>query len=75
MRVTDPKARYYYLHEDAEQQWSVRQLERNIKSLTYQRLLSYQGESVTEINKAKNNALLDFIKDPYCVGVSATARS
>ena len=65
MRVDDPKARDYYLHEGAQQQWSVRQLERNIKSLSYQRLLSSQNKSVTEINESKDHALLDFIKDPY----------
>jgi DUF1016 N-terminal domain len=30
MRVDDPQARSYYLQEGAQQQWSVRQLERNI---------------------------------------------
>lgn len=65
MRVNDPKARDYYLHEGSEQQWSVRQLERNIKSLSYQRLLSSQSEPATDTNKTADNALVDFIKDPY----------
>jgi len=65
MRVDDPKARNYYLIEGVQQQWSVRQLERNIKSLAYQRLLSSQSESSTEICRTENNPLLDFIKDPY----------
>ncbi len=65
MRVNDPKARDYYLHEGSEQQWSVRQLERNIKSLSYQRLLSSQSQPVTDTNKTADNALVDFIKDPY----------
>ncbi|MFD2555112.1 DUF1016 N-terminal domain-containing protein [Sphingobacterium tabacisoli] len=39
-RVTDTNARKYYLKESAEQNWGVRQLERNINTLYYQRLLS-----------------------------------
>jgi len=65
MRIDDPKARSYYLNEVAEQQWSVRQLERNIKSHTYQRLLSSQSESSIGTTKRDSNCLLDFIKDPY----------
>lgn len=65
MRVNDPAAREYYLNESTQQQWSVRQLERNIKSLSYQRLLSSQDESVTETKKSDSAELLDFIKDPY----------
>lgn len=65
MRVDDPKARDYYLHEGAQQQWSVRQLERHIKSLSYQRVLSSQSEPASESNKTEDNTRLDFIKDPY----------
>lgn len=64
MRVSDPAARDYYLQESTQQQWSVRQLERNIKSLSYQRLLSSQGGN-SETNKPDKSGLLDFIKDPY----------
>jgi predicted nuclease of restriction endonuclease-like (RecB) superfamily len=62
MRVDDAKARQYYLTESANQQWSVRQLQRNIKSLSYQRLLSSQS---TTSNRECNEPFLDFIKDPY----------
>ena len=64
MRVDDPKARAYYLAEGAAQQWSVRQLERNIQTHSFQRLLSSQGGDV-DGNAAHGNALGDFIKDPY----------
>lgn len=64
MRVDDPKARTYYLTEGAAQQWSVRQLERNIQTHSFQRLLSSQA-SEAEGNAASANALGDFIKDPY----------
>lgn len=37
MRVNDSKARDYYLSEATQEQWSVRQLERNINSHYYQR--------------------------------------
>lgn len=64
MRVDDPKARTYYLTEGAAQQWSVRQLERNIQTHSFQRLLSSQA-SEAEGDAASANALGDFIKDPY----------
>ena len=40
MRVQDSDARNYYLQEAAQEGWSVRQLERNIESHNYQRLLA-----------------------------------
>lgn len=40
MRVQDGEARHYYLQEAAQEGWSVRQLERNIASHYYQRLLA-----------------------------------
>jgi predicted nuclease of restriction endonuclease-like (RecB) superfamily len=64
MRVDDPKARAHYLAEGAAQQWSVRQLERNIQTQSFQRLLSSHGDS-TEARTAQGNTLGDFIKDPY----------
>lgn len=64
MRVDDPKARAYYLKEGVAQQWSVRQLERNIQTHSFQRLLSSHGVASAE-NTANGNALGDFIKDPY----------
>jgi len=64
MRVDDPEARDYYLAEGAAQQWSVRQLERNIQTLSFQRLISSQvGEA--EGNAVHGDTLGDFIKDPY----------
>lgn len=62
MRVDSPQAIDYYCREAREQNWTVRQLERNIKSQSFQRLLSNQG------GKAKTShasAHLEFIKDPY----------
>ncbi|RPE13187.1 DUF1016 domain-containing protein [Chitinophaga lutea] len=38
MRVTDTNSRNYYLREAAQQNWTVRQLDRNIQTLYYERL-------------------------------------
>ena len=62
MRVENTEARTFYLTEAAQQQWSVRILERNINTFYYQRLLSNQHE------KSNTNEILNienFIKDPY----------
>ena len=64
MREDDPKARAYYLAEGAAQQWTVRQLERNLQSRSFQRLLSSQGRLETS-GAASLESLGDFIKDPY----------
>jgi len=65
MRVENAKALEYYCNESRAENWTVRQLERNIKSHSYQRLLSSQGEAgqSSEANSAINTR--DFIKDPY----------
>ena len=70
IRVENEKARAYYLQEAAEQNWSVRALERQINSLYYERLLmSRDKAAVTEEMQQKTAPLAptpqDFIKDPY----------
>ena len=66
IRIDDKKERDYYFKESAEQNWTSRQLERNIKSGYYHRILSTQENSS---NKEKClPAVIDtkeFIKDPY----------
>ena len=67
MRQESAKARNYYLSEAVRQGWSVRQLQRNINTLYYERLLSSQ-QSGTEIASPVDNPkneLRSFIKDPY----------
>jgi predicted nuclease of restriction endonuclease-like (RecB) superfamily len=70
MRVTDEKARFYYLQEAAENTWSVRALDRNISTMYYQRLLSSQAKEEVEsemLQKTKELQTtnpLDFIKNP-----------
>ncbi len=64
MRVSDPKARFFYLKEASENQWSVRQLERNISTYYYQRLLSSDiGNSSPKTDCPPD--IRSFIKDPY----------
>ncbi len=62
MRVDSPQAIAYYCREAREQNWTVRQLERNIKSRTFQRLLSSQTNEATKADAPDH---LEFIKDPY----------
>lgn len=66
MRVEDQKAREFYLKEAAEQNWSVRELERNINTFYYQRLLSSQAKEERSTMVPSNSQITtDFIKDPY----------
>lgn len=48
LRIDNPSERDYYLKEASSQNWSYRQLERNIKNGYYHRLLSTQSQSDTE---------------------------
>ncbi len=63
MRIEDIKAREYYLKETKAQGWSVRQLQRNIHSHYFERLISTQQEQTQQQNKMISAR--DFIKDPY----------
>ncbi len=63
MRLNTPEERDFYIKEASAQNWSSRQLERNIKSGCYHRLLASQdSQTVMETEKYKP---ADFIKDPY----------
>ena len=69
MRVKDSNAREWYLREAAREQWSVRQLERNINTFYYQRYL--ENGLIAENKDACNQSSLSnidvrqFVKDPY----------
>jgi predicted nuclease of restriction endonuclease-like (RecB) superfamily len=66
MRVADADAREWYLREAAEQQWSVRTLERNINSFYYQRRLETPVPVLDD--KTSVETVIDvrsFIRDPY----------
>jgi predicted nuclease of restriction endonuclease-like (RecB) superfamily len=66
MRLDSQQEREYYIREAAEQSWSSRLLERNIKTGYYRRLLSTQQQDMLPANSGsgKYNPI-DFIKDPY----------
>jgi len=68
MRVEHPAARKYYEREAAANGWSVRQLERQIHSLFFERLLkSKEREKMEARLEADSDVLrpIDVIKDPY----------
>ena len=70
MRVEDPSRREFYLTECAESGWTSRQLERQINSFYYERLLATQKEHRDEVAgevfalEPKNDAG-HLLKDPY----------
>ena len=70
MNIDDEVKRNFYLEESIKANWSVRQLERQINSFYYERLLStsdnHKEEVKNEINiLEKKEKVQDFIKDPY----------
>ena len=68
IRVEDKHAREFYLKEAIESNWSVRQLEREINTFSYQRYISSnQNHDVMDdtAKREKGNDPVDIIKDPY----------
>jgi predicted nuclease of restriction endonuclease-like (RecB) superfamily len=70
MKIDDPSRRGFYLNECAECNWSSRQLERQITTFYYERLLATQKEGresvKNEIQKTEPKTDPDYIlKDPY----------
>ena len=69
MRIENENARNFYIEETIKSNWSTRQLERQITTLFYERILSSKNkEKVSqEIYKLepKKNQPEDIIKDPY----------
>ena len=68
MRVENEKARNFYLEECEKANWSTRQLERQINSFFYERLLSSRdkeavGKEIHSLEPAKKPE--DVIHDPY----------
>ncbi len=64
MRVEETAARDYYIQEAAEQGWTTRQLERNITTRSYERLLASPRATPATAEK-KASRPQEFIKDPY----------
>ena len=70
MNIEDEDKRIFYLEESIKSNWSVRQLERQINSFYYERLLSTSQENKEEVKNEinlleKKEKVQDFIKDPY----------
>lgn len=63
IRIEDANSRHYYLEEAANSGWGTRQLERNIQSGYYERLLIHREPTP----KATTDPItpLDLVKDPY----------
>jgi len=68
MKVENKSARQFYLDECVSSNWSTRQLERQINSFFYERLLSFRNKkavSAEVFKKDVNISPIDIIKDPY----------
>lgn len=67
MRVDNPEARKYYISEAANQHWGTRQLDRNINTMYYERLLSSRNkkELMFEQQDMGKACPQEIIKDPY----------
>ena len=68
MRVENANAREFYMQEAVKSQWSTRQLERQINSFFYERLLSSKNkkqvaEEIQTLEPTKKPE--DIIRDPY----------
>jgi len=67
MRVENPRARAYYLQETVAEKWSTRQLERNINTFYYERLLTSADKhaALVQQGEMEKETPRDFLKDPY----------
>lgn len=68
INIQNSRARQWYLHEAAASSWSSRQLERQISTLYYERILASKNK--TPVKEEAERLMLplaaeDFIKDPY----------
>jgi predicted nuclease of restriction endonuclease-like (RecB) superfamily len=79
LKVENEKARQFYLDECAKSAWSTRQLDRQINSFYYERLLSSQDQDsirgeIKELEPGLDSK--DIIRDPYVLeflGLEQTA--
>ena len=79
IRIEDDNTRNFYIKESIDGNWSVRQLEREINTFSYQRYLASRGNHNVVEDTAKKELPVDpkdIIKDPYVlefVGLKADA--
>ena len=68
MRIADENARAFYTEECVKAAWSVRQLERQIHTMYYQRLLSSQDKAAVSAEIQTSEPKPEYekiVKDPY----------
>ena len=70
MNISEENKRNFYLEECIKSNWSVRQLERQINSFYYERLISTNDNNKDEVRNEinsleKKEKVKNFIKDPY----------
>ena len=68
MRVEDDRARAWYMNEAADEHWSSRQLDRQVSTLYYERLLASRDKAPVVEEAQEHLAKVEpaeFIKDPY----------
>lgn len=68
MRINDEQARRFYMEECAKAAWSVRQLERQINTMYYQRILASRDKIAVanEIQTTEPKPEYEkIVKDPY----------
>lgn len=66
MRIDSEAKRSWYLTEAVANNWSVRNLERNINSFYFERILSSgKNEVIISEQSQERHVANDFIKDPY----------
>jgi predicted nuclease of restriction endonuclease-like (RecB) superfamily len=68
MQVADPVARGWYMREAVDQNWSTRQLDRQISVLYYERLLASREQAPVRREARGKIAAFEpeqFIRDPY----------
>ena len=68
MRIPDEKIRFFYMDECAKSAWSVRQLERQINTMYYERILASRDKETVagEIQRLEPKPEYEkIVKDPY----------
>ena len=68
MRIADEEARNFYTEECAKSAWSVRQLERQIHTMYYQRILASQDKTSVAMEIQTSEPKPEYekiVKDPY----------
>lgn len=68
MRIADEKARTFYAEECAKSAWSVRQLERQIHTMYYQRILASRDKTTVSAEIQVTEPKPEYekiVKDPY----------